>query len=101
MCLVRGRSLGDLANSSAPELSSKALQKTVGVLLTVKIFVSCISWSKLIKGIASRKACDKLMYSASVVLKVTCVCNFEHHTTGQPAYMIMNPVRDLAVLASC
>ena len=93
--------MGDFANSSALELSSKALQKTVGVLLTVEIFLSCISWSKLINGIASRKACDKLMYSASVVLNVTCVYSFEHHTTGKPAYIIMNPVHDLAVLASC
>ena len=36
-----------------------------------KMSLSCISWSKLIKGIALRNVYNKLMYSASVILKVT------------------------------
>ena len=40
------------------------------------------------------------MYSASVVDRLHCVCNFDCHTIGQPAYSIKNPVRDFAVLAS-
>ena len=100
MCFVRGVILGDFASSSAPRLSSNALQNTVGAVLTVSIFFDFNSSNKSIIWITSRNACDKLIYLASVVLRLHWVCNLDCHTMGQPAYNIKNPIRDFAVLAS-
>ena len=100
MCFVRGRILGVLANSSAPRLSSKALQYTVGtVLAKIKLF-SFSSSKRFITGITSLSDWDRLTYSASVVLSATWVYNFDVQIIGQPAYITMNPVRDFVVLAS-
>ena len=89
MCLVRGVSFGDLASSRAPELSSNALQKTVEDVLIVLILLVFVSSMRLIKKIMVLRDCDKLTYSASVVLRAYYVCNFDYHTMGQPAYKIM------------
>ena len=70
MCFVRGVILGDFASSSAPRLSSNALQNTVGAVLTVSIFLDFNSSNKLIIGITSLNACDKVIYLASVVLRL-------------------------------
>ena len=45
----------------------------------------------------SRRLADSAVYSASVVLSATSVCSLDAHTMGQPAYVMMYPVRDLAV----
>ena len=99
MCFVRGVIFGDSTNSSAPRLSSNALQNIVGAVLAVSIFLNFNSFNRLMIGITSRNACDKLIYSASVVLRLQWVCNLDCHTMGQPASNIKNPVRDVAVLA--
>ena len=70
MCFVRGVILGDFASSSAPRLPSNDLQNTVGAVLNVSIFLDFNSSNKLITGIKSRNACNKLIYSASVVLRL-------------------------------
>ena len=101
MCFVRGRSLGDLASSSAPELSSKALQYTVGTVLTGAKLFSFNSLRRLITGMTSLRDCDSEIYSASMVLKLTCVCKTDFQIIGQPAYLTRYPVRDFAVLGSC
>ena len=99
-CLVRGVSFGDFATSRAPELSSNTLQNTVGAVLIVLILLVFISSMRLRIGITVVRDCDKLMYSASIVLRAHCVCNFDCHTMGQPVYKIMYPVRDFVVLTS-
>ena len=55
---------------------------------------------RLIIGITVLRDCDKLIYSASVVLRVHYVCNFDCHTMGQPAHEFIHPVRDFEVLVS-
>ena len=67
ICLVRARSRGLLANSSAPELCSKALQYTVGTVLTGGKLFSFISFRRLMTGIISLRDWDRLIYSTSVV----------------------------------
>ena len=86
VCLVRRVSFGDLASSRAPELSSNALQKTVGAVLIGLILLDFISSMRLIMGITVLRDCNTLMYSSSVVLRAHYVCNFDCHTMGKPAY---------------
>ena len=54
MCFVRGRSLGVLASSNVPELSSKALQYTAGTILTGAKLISFNSLRRLITGMTSQ-----------------------------------------------
>ena len=51
-------------------------------------------------GISSRHAVDRAMYSASVVEKAVSVCSLDAQVTGQPAYVIAHPERDLDVVGS-
>ena len=76
MCFVHGFIFGNFASSSAPKLSSNTLQNTVGVLFTISISLNVNSSNKLIIEITSLKAWDSAMYSASVVDRLHCVCNF-------------------------
>ena len=89
------------ASSNAPELSSNALQWMLGALETMSCPCALISAMTFMSGIVLRRDSDRLIYLASVVLSVICVCNFDVQRTGQPAKVITNPVRDLAVLMSC
>ena len=85
--------------SRAPELSSNNLQDTEGTTLMADIFFSCIPWINFIIGMILCSYIDKLMYSTFLVLKAHWVYTFELHTIEHPAYKIMNPERDLVVLA--
>ena len=49
---------------------------------------------------ASRKDCDKAIYSDSVVLRDIEGCSLDTHSIGQAPYVITKPVRDFAVLGS-
>jgi hypothetical protein len=88
------------ANSNAPELSSNALQWMLGALERMSCPCALISAMTFMSGIALHRDSDRLIYSASVVLSVICICNFKVQRIGQPAKVITNPVRDLAVLMS-
>jgi hypothetical protein len=77
MCLDLGVILWALANSKAPELSSKALQYTFGVVMYTSICLAFISLRSSMRGITSLRAVDNAMYSASVVDRAIWVCNLE------------------------
>ena len=91
---VRGENLLDFVTAIQILFFPDILQKT-------SAFWRCISHIKYIyfistiKCINSRIYLINTMYSASVVLKVVFVCNFLHHSTGNPAYIITYPVRDM------
>lgn len=93
--------MDDRAISKAPELSSNSWQCTLGVLHGISNPAAFNSLIKRIKGIISRSAVLKEMYSLSVVDSAISVCNFEAHTSGKPAYIITCPDLDLAVELSC
>ncbi len=61
---------------------------------------SLISCSRFITGMTSRRDCDIAMYSALVVDRATCDWSLETQETGHPAYKMIQPLRDLAVLGS-
>ena len=46
--------------------------------------------------ITSRKAVDKAIYSASVVLSAIKLCMEDFHKIGQPMYIITKPVQECA-----
>ena len=66
MCLVRGRIFGAATNSTHPLLSSKTVECAV-VFPVLSLVSFAISASNVCIGMISRIACDKVMYSASVV----------------------------------
>ena len=101
MCFVRGRSFGKRASSSAPELSSNALQKTRVTNENTQKPYLLISEMRSMMGTALRRLSDNARYSASVVLRQQRVCSRDAHVMGQSAKVMIKPVRDLAVLASC
>ena len=73
MCFVLGVNFRLLAVDIAPLLSSNIRDLTAMdlCLLTLSVVVSLSNI--LLRGINSLSACDKMMYSASVVLKaVSC-----------------------------
>jgi len=78
-----------------PELSSNALQCTTGVAFVWWNPLSFNFWRSCIIGMASRKDCDKAIYSASVVLRDMQVCNLDTYSIGQATYLITKSVRDL------
>jgi hypothetical protein len=99
-CLVLGLILGTFAISIAPALSSKTLQCTLDVAFNTGIpccFASSISH---MIGNTSLMACESAMYSASVVDKAISVYIFDNQCMGHPAYVMMYPILDLAVLGS-
>ena len=51
-------------------------------------------------GISSRHAVDRAMHSASVVERALSVCSLDAQVTGQPAYVMAHPERDLDVAGS-
>ena len=51
------------------------------------------------RGITSRIAWINLIYFASFVLKVISICNLLHHNTGNNAYIITYPVRNMRFYA--
>ena len=75
-------------------LSLNNLQKTSG-------FGSCISKIKYTSFISAIKGTTlwitriNAIYSASVVLKSSYVCNLLHHNTGHTTYIITYPVHDM------
>ena len=89
------------ASSNVRELSLNALQWMLGALETMSCPWALISMMTFMSRIALRRDSDRLIYLASVVLSVICVCNFDVQKIGQPAKVIMNLVQDLAVLMSC
>ena len=93
MCFVRGVILGDFASSSAPRLSSNALQNTVGAVLTVSLFLDINSSNKLIIGITSLNACDTLIYSASVVLRLHSKSIIEPNNVNQVERTRLNEIK--------
>ena len=52
------------------------------------------SCRRFITKITSRSAVDSAMYSASVVDSAMVVCILEDQIIGQPAYQMINPVRE-------
>ena len=72
-------------------LSSKIVQCILGVVSSIgKISLS--SCNKFIIGIASLIECDNTIYSLSVLDRLICVCSFDSHIIGHPAYVIKYPV---------
>jgi hypothetical protein len=59
-------------------LSSNTIEYVVKVP-SVMLVIDIMSCNKAHNGIKSCIACDKAMYSASIVLNVTSVCSFEAH----------------------
>ena len=51
-------------------------------------------------GICSQHAVDRAMYLASVVERAIIVCSLDAQVTGQPAYVMAHPERDLEVVGS-
>ena len=51
-------------------------------------------------GISSQHTVDRAMYSASVVERAVSVCSLDAQVTGQPAYVMAHPDRDLDVVGS-
>src|SRR6056300_113367 len=77
-------------------LSSNVLQTTLGTPVFSSNPLPFNSFTRFITPITSRRAVDRAMYSASVVLKAMSVCIFEAHTIGHPAYMITKTVLECA-----
>lgn len=100
ICFVRRSIFGSLANSMAPLLSPNALHLTLGIAYMGNFIIFLISFTRQIKEIVSLRALDREIYSASVVLMAVSVYSLDCHITGHPAYIITNPVLDLAVLGS-
>ena len=51
-------------------------------------------------GISSQHAVARAMYSDSVVERADSVCSLDAQVTGQPAYVMAHPERDLEVVGS-
>ena len=99
MCLVLGLCLGTLANSSEPLLSSNIVQ--FNFKFAQGIFrISANSKIIILIGISSLVACDKAMYSASVVLSDISVYSLLAQAIGHPEYLITYPVLDLTEIGS-
>ena len=97
MCLVIGDNLLYSATSMQLWLSSKTLQNNSGFgIWTSKINDN--SFISVIKVITSRIAWINAVYSASVLFKEIYVCNFWHHNTGNPTYVITYLIRDTTFL---
>ena len=100
ICLVQGLIFGRRASSIAPELSSNALQCTIGSSKRTSepnVFIY------LINAVSRNKYLndgDKEIHSASVEDSATNVCSLEAHTIGNPAYSVTYPDRDFAVEGS-
>ena len=85
MSLVRGRIFGRRTISIALELSSYALQCTIGSsekTSKLNLFIYLIN---PISGIKYLNECDKETYSACVDASTMPVCSLDAHTIGQPA----------------
>ena len=100
MCLVRGRILGSRASSSAPLLSSKTVQCTLGGKSSMSMPCARASMRSPIRGITSLRLVESAMYSASVVDMAVMVCILDAHVMGAPAKRTIQPERDLAVIGS-
>ena len=100
MCLVLGRILGSRASSSAPLLSSKTVQCTLGGKSSMRTPCACASMRSPISGITSFRLVERAMYSASVVDMAVMVCILDAHVMGAPAKCTIQPERDLAVIGS-
>ena len=100
MCLVLGRILGSRASSSAPLLSSKTVQCTLGGKSSMRTPCSRASLRSPISGITSLRLVERAMYSASVVDMAVMVCILDAHVMGVPAKRTIQPERDLAVIGS-
>ena len=96
---MRGFVFGDYTSSTHPLISSNNEQcVTVSpiynlVILDISLSIACI-------GITSLIACDRAIYSASVLLKAVSVCSFDARNTGQFAKHITYPVQDLTEFGS-
>jgi hypothetical protein len=101
ICLVLWRILGDLAISSAPLLSSKAVHLVMGVAVLNVNSAELISQMKAMRGMNLRRDCESAMYSLSVQLRATSVCILEAQNKGPLAYLRMYPERERALLTSC
>ena len=88
ICFVRGRIFGDLAISKAPSLSSNALHIIIGSFVLKENSASFNSSRKFIIGITYLNAVDSEVYSVSVELNATSVCNREAQAIGKFAYLI-------------
>ena len=83
-CLVRGRLRWLVASLMQLMLSSKVRHWMVGVSLWMSnwnCFNSCNKWMMLM---TSRRAVDRAMYSASVVLKAIKLCNYRTMKKSHP-----------------
>ena len=93
MCFVRGWIFVALANSITLLLSLNTLHFKLGHFDSMFNVVSnCYRCS--IIAMISIIACDRAMYSASVVDKEILDCNLDAHSIRQFFYLIIYPVRE-------
>ncbi len=85
----------NLANTSAPELSSCMETFTV-VFPIVRFMASAIKQTMLMIGNSSLQQMNRAMILASIFDRAVSVCNFDCHNTGQSAKVMINPVQLLA-----
>ena len=97
ICLVLSWYLGTVAIVFAPMLSSNTLHLTLLTSSDRTIFYSLSSSIRLITGIVVLKPLLRAINSASVVLSAVSVCILYDHVSGQPVYVMINPVLDFAV----
>jgi hypothetical protein len=96
--LVLGQSFGTFASSTAPELSSNSLHRTVGIVSMGRFNFSLSSFTSLISGIVWRKAWLSDMYFISVTDWVISGWSLDAQMIGHPAYITTYPVRHFAVV---
>ena len=85
--------MGALIKSTQLLLSSKTVEYVVEDPRVVLV-VDIMSSSKYLKGSKSLIACDKAIYSASVVLKATSVCSLDAHKKGRLVNRMTYPFLD-------
>ena len=70
------------------------------LVVPILIPILTASFMRLVIGITSRSACERAMYSASVELRAISVWSLDAQMMGHPAYRIMYPLLDFAVVGS-
>ena len=80
--------VGAAIRSTQPLLSSNTVECVVACCTSYpkNVLVIC---KMVLMGIRSRIACDREIYSASVVDNAISLCSFDDHSTGQLANVMM------------
>lgn len=92
-------SLWFVAKISAPSLSSKTVHKIKDLILSGKLNQQAISIARPRRTIKYLMLWLRAEYSNSKVLSKISVWIFNFQKTGVPPTVIINPVRDFALLA--